>query len=71
MGDLSPVEFWALFSEVGLAKFGRIFCALPASTANLERVFSGASFVVDGRWKLSGEHHAQEVYLRHNGRLIG
>jgi hypothetical protein len=41
---------------------------LPGSTADLERHFSGAQFVGEGRERLSSNHLFQEVYIRENRR---
>jgi hypothetical protein len=64
-------EFWELYRDDPIYPFGVCYSSLPAGTAALERLFSGAAFLGNGRSALSGKHLHEETYMRHNGRLLG
>ena len=67
--DLS--SYWTLFKDTSLWKLGLLAASLPATAADVERVWSAASFVVEARERLSSEHLRQEVYIRWNYRALG
>ena len=70
IGDVKPGDYWAFFKESPLGYLGKIFSQLPGSTADLERHFSGAQFVAEGRERLTPTNLFQEAYIRENRRAL-
>ena len=70
IGDVGPGDYWTFFKDLGLATVGKVYSQLPGSTADLERHFSGAQFVGEGRERLTSTHLFQEVFVRENRRAL-
>ena len=65
--SMSSFIFWnCAFKDSSMSPIGRILASLPSSQASVERIFSGASWVVDGRERLNAETLFKEVFVRAN-----
>ena len=66
--DCSPWTFWnCLFADHSLADLGMKLTSLPSSQAGCERIFSAASWCLDGkRDKLSMSRMVRDVTIRVN-----
>ncbi|EFO98971.1 hypothetical protein CRE_06170 [Caenorhabditis remanei] len=76
ISKVSPMEFWnnrqnqASFQT--LAKLVPIYLSTPATTCEVERLFSGARYLLaDNRKQLSPENFSKLLFLRTNIPLIG
>ena len=49
-----------------IAPLERVLACIPASQASVERVFSAADFLADGRPRIAFDKLAREVYIRFN-----
>lgn len=65
--QISPLAWWAENSKdrTLFQKVARVLLAIPASTAENERVFSSSAFVLEGRENLSECRLAMECIIRH------
>ena len=70
LGPSARTRVWSFFKDSGLATIGKVYNQLPGSTADLERHFSGAQFVGEGRERLTSTHLFQEVFVRENRRAL-
>ena len=71
MASITPHDYWEMFADCPLYRFGKAYTLLPASTAPLERVFSGATFVAaKRRGGLSPKNLMREVYVRYNLKML-
>ena len=65
--SMSSFIFWnCAFKDSSMSPIGRILASLPSSQASVERIFSGASWIVDGRERLNAETLFKEVFVRAN-----
>lgn len=67
--ETPPQSFWALFKEHSLYPLARLLAPLPASTASVERLWSAAGWLQDGRSSLTAAHFHKEVYVRWNAQF--
>lgn len=71
IGTMSPTQYWAiLHPDSPLAGMASLLCSIPASQADVERVFSSAKFQSDGRGRLALDLLAKEVYIRVNTQRL-
>ena len=52
----NPHAYWSVYADHPLAKLGRLVSLLPASTADIERVWSMAGSIAAGREALRPEY---------------
>ena len=69
--EADPQAWWGCHSDSALSKFARLMCKIPATTADVERLFSAASFAIEGRERLGLEEVQREVYIRWNMTATG
>ena len=59
-----PASWWKHYPDSPLAPVAEKLCGLQATTADLERLFSCASFTLYGRENMSPEILKKEVFIR-------
>ena len=67
---LNPHSFWSLYGDTLLAPFGKILSLLPATTADIERVWSVAGNVTIGRERITADHLHEDLYVRWNKKIV-
>ena len=71
LADRNPLVWWKEIEEQGagrglglLLPVARMYLAIPASSADVERTFSSAGFLLDGRWHILPRNLEMQVIIR-------
>ena len=70
IGKGGATTFWKVFTDLPLAKAALIVSGLPSSSASVERLWSFASFMQEGRVRLTEDHFVEQVYVRWNNSAL-
>ena len=67
---ITPHAYWVLYKDTPLAKVGSQYSSLPATTADIERVWSIAGNITEGRERLTADHLHEELFIRWNSFVL-
>jgi hypothetical protein len=69
---INPLDWWRdMLQDANrapilspLAPLARMYLAMPAASADLERTFSSAAYLLEGRWRLRPANLEMQVVIR-------